>query len=112
MKKLAVVLCLILCFGLMVGCGAAKCTVEGCEGEAVEDAVFEKQFCAEHLAKKYCAVEGCGEVAAEDDTYEEGYCKKHLANKKAFDASKAAYESIEAAYEITLRFLRGSHGFF
>ena len=104
MKKLAVILCLVLCVGLLVGCGAAKCTVEGCEGEAVEDAVFEKQFCAEHLAKKYCAIESCDEVAVEDDAYEDGYCKKHLANKKAFDASKAAYESIEAAYEITEKF--------
>ena len=101
MKRIAVLLCVVMCLGLLVSCGAAQCTVEGCEGEAVEDAVFEKQFCADHLAKKYCAIESCDEVAVEDTAYEEGYCKKHLANKKAYDVSKMAYENITKAYKIT-----------
>ena len=51
--------------------------------------------------KTMCSVEGCENEAVEDTTYEESLCDKHLTGKKAFDASKIAYDSIDVAYEIT-----------
>lgn len=49
--------------------------------------------------KTVCSVEGCKNEVEEDDTYDEPYCSEHLKAKKAFDASCAAYENINSAYE-------------
>lgn len=51
--------------------------------------------------KKVCTIDGCEEEGVADETYEEIYCAKHLKNKKAFDASKAAYDNVNSAYKIT-----------
>ena len=51
--------------------------------------------------KTMCSIEGCGNEAVTDDSFEEILCSKHLANKKAFEASKNAYDNIKAAYELT-----------
>ena len=72
MKKLMALIVAMIMLVSFVGCGKAMCSVEGCENEAVEDT-----------------------------TYDESLCDKHLAGKKAFDASKVAYDSIDVAYEIT-----------
>lgn len=71
---LAFLLVLVMCISL-VGCGKTMCSIDGCESEAIEDATFE-----------------------------EALCSKHLASKKTFEASKAAYDNIDIAYEITERF--------
>ena len=72
MKKLLAFVLVMIILVPFTGCGKTVCSVEGCENEAVEDT-----------------------------TYEESLCDKHLAGKKAFDASKVAYDSIDIAYEIT-----------
>lgn len=75
MKRIiALFLVLVMCISL-VGCGKTMCSIEGCENEAVEDATFE-----------------------------EAYCSKHLASKKAFTASKVAYDNIDTAYKICEQF--------
>lgn len=51
--------------------------------------------------KRICSIDGCGEEGVMDETYEEIYCVKHLNSKKAFDASKAAYDNVNTAYIIT-----------
>lgn len=75
MKRIiALLLALVMCISL-VGCGKTTCSVEGCENEAVDDTSFE-----------------------------ESYCSKHLANKKAFEMSKIAYQSVNLAYDIVHKF--------
>ena len=75
MKRIIALLLVLVLSLSMVGCGKTMCSVEGCENEAVED-----------------------------ETFEEDFCSKHLANEKAFVASKAAYDNIDIAYEITEQF--------
>ena len=75
MKRIIALLLVLVLSLSMVGCGKTMCSVEGCENEAVED-----------------------------ETFEEDFCSKHLAHEKAFVASKAAYDNIDIAYEITEQF--------
>lgn len=58
-------------------------------------------ICFAGCGKVICCVEGCDNEALEDHSFEELYCSRHLADKKAFEASKLAYEYMNTAYDIT-----------
>lgn len=71
MKKIGICFFVFLVSFLILGCGKPMCSVEGCENEAVDESVYEEELCS-----------------------------KHVALKKAFDASKVAYDYVDTAYEI------------
>ena len=76
MKKKKKILALVLVgLLLLTGCGKVKCSIGNCKNSAVEDEVYGKL-----------------------------YCEEHLADKRAFELSKQVFNQISEAYGIASDF--------